>query len=124
MKISAEAVEQALNAVVDEHGEGYLYQYEDSLCKYRHRDGKPGCLVGHVFDRLGVLDELVGDDDYLNGETVDTLRMSRSASAWPFDQATTEALCDAQTYQNTGGTWGVAREAFHAGAEAVRLQAL
>ena len=43
-----------LRAVVAEKGDDYMYA--EAVCQYAI-DGQPSCIVGHVYARLGLLDE-------------------------------------------------------------------
>lgn len=66
-KITDELFLSTLKDVVKENPD-YVYAedekskdvYGDSLCVYFYpEDGKPACVVGHVFDRLGVSPDVV-----------------------------------------------------------------
>lgn len=52
-RITGKLALQLLEEVVAEKGEDYIYP--DQYCVYV-KEGQPACIVGHVFDRLGVLD--------------------------------------------------------------------
>lgn len=102
---------EALDFVVAERGEGYVYPDEwrdggtsHGLCRYVTPDGTgPACIVGAVMVRVGVpLNRLTGCE----GQSADYVlaklfRLGGSVQS--------EILTQAQSVQDTGGTWGRAR---------------
>lgn len=52
---------ELLARAVEEKGRDYIDPASDTSdgCIYRKDDGTPGCIVGHVFSYLGILDEIV-----------------------------------------------------------------
>jgi hypothetical protein len=113
----AQAIDLLVSAV-EEKGREYIDPHADAVdgCVYRNDDGTPGCIVGHVFYELGILDEIVDGerasrapgtsetgnndvqvkllDNFLTGPGVDLLEI-------------------AQGVQDVGATWGTAITAVH-----------
>lgn len=110
--LSTEQAMAALEVVVAEAGEDYVYesprhmQGGDESCFYVHRDpdgsdARPGCLVGTALHRLGVpLGELE------KHEGTDAFTMLWHITDLP-DRAR-GAFSGAQEAQDTGETWGEA----------------
>ena len=98
---------EALRAVVAEKGADYVYPHVVGVYAI---DGKPACIVGHVYARFGLLDETTCD----SGSPAYKLHRYR------ISQAGRRALDNAQQEQDGRGaghgTWGEALAA----AEAVR----
>lgn len=64
IELTPEFVEATLTEIVDEYGYSYVYVPQSGPggdCSYVHGDDSyeefvPGCLVGHFFHRIGVMD--------------------------------------------------------------------
>jgi hypothetical protein len=52
-ELTIENVTPVIREIVAEFGEHYVYLPGNEGCVYQE-NGKPSCLVGHVFDRMGV----------------------------------------------------------------------
>lgn len=98
---------EALNEVVAEFGEDYVYERRNQnnhlgmsgRCVYVH-NGAPDCLAGKVLRKLGLTLEQLSQQEG-NGCT--------NFSAY-FSRDVLSVLRAAQEQQDTGATWGVARD--------------
>lgn len=112
----------AAEAAVEEKGEGYIYsrcEFTPSSsfmggCLYVHRDGEygdkiPGCLVGNIFNRLGIdiygkYGLLPSQMDYI-GDALEVIT-AMSHQGITFDEKSCDFLLYAQRQQDAGSTWG------------------
>lgn len=77
------------------------YVYIEESCHYTERDGNPGCIIGHLLDRLGF--DRPGWGDATNNESV--------LSVVPILDAKTKTLLRAvQQLQDNGDSWSTAVE--------------
>lgn len=105
--IGADEALAALEAVVAEGGEDYVYPDEekdhDGMCRYVRKDGTPSCIVGHVVTLL-------------DPELLPLLATKEGAAAlslgFPdklhFTNQAAQVLDAAQQEQDNGKTWGEA----------------
>ena len=109
-----EDVKDALLDIVAECPE-YIDARANEDCMYFNPfDGTPSCIVGHYFDRVGVMfPDLAGS----NGQTVRSLfagHQDIESGAWVeglfpnADEKATEFLALVQTAQDRGVSWGQA----------------
>ena len=108
--LSEALVTEAIEAVVAEKGEDFVYDVEvhgdGANCLYV-KDGQPSCIVGHVMARLGYpLDMFIG----LEGQTPITGPFLDVFSGLPGHVAA--ALNSAQIRQDGGKTWGESLDAY------------
>ncbi len=88
----------------------YRTEYGANGCVYfTYKNGRraPACIVGHVFDRLGVLDQLPIE---LNGAAISALINMKVFETKP---ETTRMLSRAQTLQDSNFTWRDAVNSAH-----------
>lgn len=93
--------DDAVQALKELAAERPDYVYERDLCVYTHENGEPGCIVGHVLDRLGL--PRPGFDESRNTQGIRML-------GFDMDDRTRRLLEDAQEYQDDRETWGAAVE--------------
>lgn len=108
--ITAEQALELLQAQVTKKGDGYVYKAEERAatggtvhCYYYEEDKTPSCIVGHVFEDLGLEASRILDG--YNNATVN----SAMAHAFPELQVSPEAfevLKTAQFIQDDGKSWG------------------
>lgn len=110
---SVEQARELLVKAVEDRGVNYTYDYkfDSAVCRYVHRDGEPGCIIGHVLEQMGRLDE-VEYDTTLNTSGVDTLHHEIGLFSGVEKETLFEGLQSAQGEQDSGGTWGKALQAF------------
>jgi hypothetical protein len=104
--ISYEMAVKALDAAVELKGADYHYEKVRGeggipVCRYFDRYAKPSCLVGYVFDMLGV--DPIPFDDVDNG--LGAAAMSNSGRV-SYDAATLGLLQEAQVWQDNDKPWG------------------
>lgn len=110
--LSVEDVRALLVRAVEEKGADYVYEkvpgfwsdgtpMDDVTCNYFH-DGKPSCIVGHVFSYCGI--ERVERE----GDNARTMAVELGIG----DALIGEALDRAQAAQDAGKTWGEALAEF------------
>lgn len=76
----------------------------DSLCRYVTPQGKAGCIVGQVLDKLGVPLEVLAKQE---GKSVNGLLGTREMQELvQADEWATKYLCDMQAMQDYGIPWG------------------
>jgi hypothetical protein len=139
--ITRAEVAEALDKVVAERGQDYVYPRAENgdQCLYSFEDGRPACIVGAVialvdpegFERI-VEKESPQPSPYYGEEEVLVRREAGSVKAiaaivgkergpeygaWkPFvtfeDEATVDALLEAQRAQDVNRPWGEARQEF------------
>lgn len=106
-KITNKQILDTLKDVVEENP-NYVYANdhksragEFTQCYYFEADGSPACVVGHVFDRLGVSLEDIGY--YFNDKSF----YDFSDVVFPSISKTTEIFVNSvQRYQDAGKSWG------------------
>jgi hypothetical protein len=114
--ITEEAFTAAMRAAVEERGAAYTYPAVDDevaraegwrdntgQCQYQNAAGEPACLIGLALSKIdpSLVPEygsVVGADHYLRG--------------YGAPQAVQLAASAAQSYQDTGETWGLALDAY------------
>lgn len=80
-------------------------------CVYRNNDGTPGCIVGHVFYYLGMLDEVVDQAPDVDEAPEGTDCNGAIVTQIPgLSGPGLRVLAQVQHYQDCGLTWGEARE--------------
>jgi hypothetical protein len=129
--ITTSIVLDLLEAAVEERGEDYVYQqnlpnHYLGGCLYLVED-KPGCIVGVVFDKLGVSHEAIGLMDqgtsYSGGGfsvTAEAVQEILGQDGFEFeDHEAIEILRTAQHVQDAGDTWGNALKDAHRTADRI-----
>ena len=111
--IGVPKVLEHLRAVVAEKGADYVYW---GPCVYAI-DGAPACIVGHVYARLGLLDE----DTQWSGAGVNLLHRDAIARSARSVLRAAQVVQDGDVSRSERGTWGEALAA--AEAEATRVGA-
>lgn len=117
IKVPASEVTRVLHEVVTERPD-HLYESPENppnpmtVCYYVHSEtgtAVPGCLVGHVLNRLGV--PLATLEQHEGESAADVAALTLEISGHPDDTAEAyRVLDDAQTFQDMGRTWGRALE--------------
>lgn len=117
-KFTLDQITEALEAVVRERGDGYMYQQDfsngSSSCKYIARSiskGRviPACIVGATMSYLGVSDSTLRRwDNNVGGTSI----LDIQTNLIPEDAQI--ALQEAQSVQDRGNTWGNALQAYKA----------
>ena len=104
------AVVEALDAVVAERGEGYVYPdewREGTYCLYVRPDGEgPACIAGAVYFRLGVSLDLLRGCEHNSALQVAEAAYGRIPEADDIGRF----LMVAQGAQDRGESWGNARD--------------
>lgn len=104
--ITFEQVVEAMKIVVDKQGAAYKYpQDERGTCHYV-RDGRWSCLVGKVLGQLRVTTVKSFDAMYENQSARNLLPKMEEAEGIKFTPEATDALTEAQSYQDRGYSWG------------------
>jgi hypothetical protein len=67
--LTREVVDPILDALVEEYGADYVYPEADNGCLYV-RDGAPSCIIGHVYNRLGVPLEVLAANEFTTASEV------------------------------------------------------
>jgi hypothetical protein len=111
--VTREKLNEVLKKIVEERPE-YVYQkpagftHSDGVCRYVHLKGDgyvPGCLIGHLLNRLGVsLEDIIP----FEGGPASTI-VSRLIDV---DSRNIKALDWAQNAQDSGEPWGEAYQAY------------
>lgn len=105
-KITTEDFMTALEKVVAEQGEDFVYTPlfapASPQCYYRHY-GKPGCIVGHALEELGVPYDTTWDN-HPGGLRASALLRDFTDS----EPGVIAAATSAQHVQDSGNTWGEA----------------
>lgn len=108
--ITYESALEAIDKAIEKKGEDFRYVIpeeapDDFVCRYFDSEGKPSCIVGHVYAAHGY-----GPDDIREGGTPiaysNVMNVEYDNSDIPL------ALRDAQDAQDHGETWAVARAEF------------
>lgn len=104
---------ELLQRAVAEKGDSYVYEKELGLfpCRYFNNQGTPSCIVGHVFDYVGLLTVIDDSRNYsqVNGTIGGSgQRVMPEPIAEAFSDASFVALQAAQDAQDDGKTWGEA----------------
>jgi len=108
MHIDYRSTLHALDKIVEEKGESYIYiPPKGAECVYIDQDGKPSCLVGHVFDRFGVNGEFREGEGY--EESIMTAQQACEVLAFEGVYFTPKArylLALVQDHQDHNIRWG------------------
>lgn len=106
--IGIDDIDAAIESVVAEYGTDYKYSHsrEFGCVYYAPVTRKPMCLVGHVLERFGLLDEITEEE---NTEGIDKIGFEL-----PIPTDAVYPLARAQAKQDDGFTWGEALEAYRA----------
>lgn len=93
--------------------EKFLDDFDEVSCVYFDEDGKPACVVGHVFDRLGVdPDVIMAQNGIQNGMPFGYNYLRKLFSGLSRDFV--DRVSIVQRYQDEGSTWA---EAYRLGME-------
>lgn len=121
--ITTERVLDLLDEAVRERGADFTYPGRGPDCVYFVDDnvledfteegidvevGSPACIVGFVLSKLGVKAEDLGAMNTNTG--AGSLLGNHFRDRFEFEQGAVEALEGAQVEQDTGATWGQARD--------------
>ena len=107
--IDSQRTLELLQEVVSEHGDGHT-----SMNMYKDPNTEaPVCIVGHVLDKLGILDTVkIPDniiDTYVNNQNYKAVEfLARDGLLPGFTDKAVKVLQAAQNEQDGGGTWGEA----------------
>ena len=107
------AILTILNLVVEQAGENFIYAVDDGddLCRYV-KDGKPDCIIGHTLHWYGISLESLSAWEGSACENMATYNpWSASIPLIPVAPVVLETLQVAQAKQDSGQTWGDARDA-------------
>lgn len=102
MEITYSTLKSAIDEVVEEYGEDYVYPRLGGLghCVYINPDGSPSCLLGHALIRLGVMYETLSSNNNKHVGSIPLL---------PWDSDVTRQWARrVQAAQDRGTTWGEA----------------
>ena len=113
---------QAMEAVVAETGEDFVYQKDTydgmGICRYMHGEEVPGCLIGRVLIHLGAQPRVVwaAEQSYIlaNGhgigveEFLGLLAPTWGTLGYTITPEAVQALTVAQNAQDCANTWGQA----------------
>jgi hypothetical protein len=123
IKLTKDSVLKALDEVIAEYGEDYVYQQSNDSdtpsCLYAKlsEDGEavPDCIVGHILAKHGVdMGPMVYDKRTLTGRELSTgqaysvLSHMAHAGLVKYDGSVSKALTGGQSLQDHGATWGEA----------------
>lgn len=112
MILNTERVVDLLQEVMTEKGEGYVYPHIPNAvggvgCRYEYQ-GAPSCLVGHVLYRAGWPVEVLKFLDESGSSARELWCIDVPEGIDIVTQKAAEVLELAQTYQDSGDTWGFA----------------
>lgn len=113
-EITRESFTEAIEKVVAERGEDYVYEKPDGFrfCQYTNPDGKPGCIVGAALAELGYTGEntpiLATPKDLSGGEPAQTVFSELGV----YDRKLILAASEAQFQQDYSNSWGMALEQY------------
>lgn len=123
MTFTFEEMESALNLAVETKGEDYVYELpQQNVCTYSTRtDGEPepSCIVGHVINTLSPeAFKLIASREWKNGHfmsSVSAPNIERSFNVKLWGDKEKDKILNfltaAQTRQDSGQNWGIARNA-------------
>lgn len=105
-----EETKAAVDEVVKEYGEDYIYpgslKTDAGMCRYRHpSSGNPLCIVGVAVSRM------LPDVDFVEEQGPHFT----DAIVLNYEWEAVEYLCDLQAWQDTDWPWGSARKFVNAG---------
>lgn len=108
--ITYESALEAIDKAIEKKGEDFRYVIpeeapDDFVCRYFDSEGKPSCIVGHVYAAHGY-----GPDDIREGATPSS--MFNTMAIKYDDDEISHALRYAQYAQDKGDTWAAARSDF------------
>jgi hypothetical protein len=99
MTYNYEETTELLQRAVAEKGDGYVYDADGAMCRYAEEEtGAPSCIVGHVLDYVGLLDQA---EEGAGALGVDGVKMN-------FTNRAGHMLWAAQIMHDHGRTWGEA----------------
>jgi hypothetical protein len=125
IKLTKDSVLRALDEVIAEYGEDYVYKQNNDVdapaCLYAklNEDGEavPDCIVGHILAKHGVdMGSMVYDKHTLTGRELSTgqansvLSHMAHAGLVKYNRSVSMALTAGQNLQDTGYTWGEAAQ--------------
>ncbi len=97
-----------LEAQIAKKGADYIDpKVESGDCMYFKKNGKPSCIIGHVFSDLGIKPE---DTDGLGAAIELGSEWGTEIDGFSFTQAAVEVFEKAQNIQDDGLSWGTALE--------------
>lgn len=104
--ITVEQATKALEEIVAEYGEDYIYPGSSNPkqgCIYRDEYGQPSCIVGHVLSRLEpeAFESISAVENPLRLDAIGARRVLDK-------QILEDALNHLQSAQDAGETWGAA----------------
>lgn len=98
-----EVVSLIENEVIPRKGEDYIYDGVDGGCMYKNDDGSPSCIIGHLFDVIGVLP----DFPERGAENCFGFGSIRNLPSVPrFTCKAASYLAELQIHQDRPHTWG------------------
>lgn len=102
---------EGLKALVEEHGEDFVYQSIESAetsCTYV-RDGEPSCMIGKFLAAVGVPLERLEQADWFGGDPAAALICKLvDEGVLDVENGVRGILAAAQVAQDSGDTWGLA----------------
>lgn len=103
-----------LRKIVFEKGADYVYPYRDINC-FNFEGNEPSCLVGHFFHELGITAAKARtmriDGNRNARESITVMENWPSLVKWTFTTDCIDILCQVQSLQDNGSTWGQALQA-------------
>lgn len=106
--LTYELAKELVQEAIAERGEDFVYTPPMGAddCKYVH-DDEPGCIVGHVLiSGLGLPSTLLSACEGTDASHV--LRVARQDALITADADAESYLCDLQSLQDSGDSWGKA----------------
>lgn len=114
--LKVDEVTEALNAAVEEKGEDYVYPNAGDSCTYSDPyadEPTPSCIVGWVIAAVAPkVFEKIRREEASEGESMGVHSLANNGYI-KADEVLKEALQAAQSLQDDGHPWGVAREAYN-----------
>lgn len=113
MNLTGQGALGLLRLAVFEKGDKYVYPLAlqgPGDCQ-NFENGQPSCIVGHVFEKLGVTYDLAlaaGIDGSVGAAGSIARLKSHGWTDWTFSLEATCVLISAQSWQDRGSTWGEA----------------
>lgn len=109
ISITATSVNEGLDALLKQEGEGFIYEKNNGACTYI-REGEGDCIVGRYLVSVGVpVERLIEADQRLAGLRAPTLLHELSEEGVITYEARALDLLDVvQDYQDSRVPWGVA----------------
>lgn len=119
IELTVENVTAALDRAIEKRGADYVYPERELATCYYVIDGEPSCLVGEVLVDLGVPIEKLGEPMVntsrfgvlvIAGDYLSTAGWDPTLLRVPLNVR--RGLSRAQSEQDMGATWGLARDVF------------